>query len=136
LVAPDFTPDADLEVNGTMVFLPRTNAPNALAGQQLEGTVYYSSPDKILKYHNGTDWKPFGGASLDALSEQTIESTPVFKSTPNVTTSASCPANHVVTGVRIYSHNQCPSDCRFKAGWDGYDTGRITHIAVICQPLQ
>lgn len=136
LVSPDITPAADLEVNGAMVLVPGS-APTALAGQDLEGTIYYSNSTHRLKYHDDAGWKDFGGLSLGATTV-TVPSNPILHSRENVTTKATCPANYVVVGVRIYSEDTCPHDCSIwgGAGSDGYDTGRIERIAVICKQLQ
>ena len=51
-------PQADLEVNNTLRLNP-TTAPN----HTVEGSLYYDSFSKKVKYHNGSGWQPMGGLS-------------------------------------------------------------------------
>ncbi len=146
LTAPNFTPAADLEINGTLMFAPGA-APVASVGQSLEGTLYYSNSDNLLKYHNGSTWKNVGGVTFGTTVTPRQSPTRLYKN-ENVSIRSTCNSNEVVTGVYIISANICPNDCCNFGGAgrigcccgdnaeDGYDTGRIERIGVICRTLQ
>jgi hypothetical protein len=135
VTAANLPPNANLEINGVLKLMPTASAPTASGGQTLQGTLYYDSVDKRLKYNDGSGWKILGGVSLGPVSAP-ITSQTLGTQSPPVTVTAKCPVGSMVTGVQLESAGCCPHGCGTLDCYSYSTIGRLIRIGVMCRKIQ
>ncbi|UCC95182.1 MAG: hypothetical protein JSW40_00085 [Candidatus Omnitrophota bacterium] len=137
------SPYTDLEIANVLRLRPSSTSVHSV-----EGALYYDGDEEILKYHNGVSWVPLGGGGGGQIGQcQDLGGGAVGPDCQEVLSGflrsngrtsggniivgadVDCPANHVVTGVRLYAVGGCPWSCN-------HFSGRIRRIGLICTQLQ
>jgi len=88
-------PGADLEVNNTLCLAP-TDSPNHAE----EGALHYDNSEDIVKYHDGTDWKPMGGGWQHS-GEVVYDASPVAETWTDVDCSSVVGSNYALVFLKV-----------------------------------